>query len=170
MGFKTFNFHAALHVADDMINFGTARGFNVQSNEEHHKVGKTQALKTQKVPAKFDYQVASRMHDLTTTDLGMDEVAGGRPLFDYTQEYYASSEEEEEEDETATALGTRLAGSCIKLHRNAHGDGFSFKMHDAREGLKVHSFGPDLEAFLFSEYEKLDVEKLLINSRIITFY
>jgi hypothetical protein len=38
-----FNYHA-LHIADQILNFGVMSGFNCESNEMHHKDDKSDAL------------------------------------------------------------------------------------------------------------------------------
>ncbi len=44
MGYKTFNYHASSHVADDILDFGVPTVVNTSSNESHHKPDKTAAL------------------------------------------------------------------------------------------------------------------------------
>jgi len=56
MKFKTFNFHAATHVANDIMDYGVPQHVNTSSNEMHHKPSKTAALRTQKRPKDFDLQ------------------------------------------------------------------------------------------------------------------
>jgi len=43
-GFRTFNFHAAVHLSDDSLYFGVPNHVNSSSNEMHHKPDKTAAL------------------------------------------------------------------------------------------------------------------------------
>ena len=163
MGFKTFNFHAALHLADDMLAFGVCFGTDTQSNEKMHQAGKTAATKTQKIPATFDYQVAKRLHDLDTVDFAMDEINGGRPMFDYSHDLYASSSDDDEE-ETATALGTKLGGSCVQIYHDEETDDHVIHALGNRIGIDKHDFDEDLTLFLVKEFIALpkEVQKLCI--------
>lgn len=84
MKFRTFNFHAALHIADDILDHGVPNVVNTKSNESHHKVSKNAALKTQKVPALFNEQVAKRSYEYHLTAMAMCECgATTEKLWDY---------------------------------------------------------------------------------------
>jgi hypothetical protein len=74
MKFKTFNFHAAIHVATDILDFGVPRHVNTSSNEMHHKPAKTAALRTQKRQKKFDLQCSTQLHNLHVISLAMEEM------------------------------------------------------------------------------------------------
>ena len=88
MGFKTFNFHAALHVGDDMLNFGVPNNVNTRSNEQHHKVSKTAAKRTQRRVRTFDQQCATQLHHIATIDMAAEECYNDRPVWEYlTREY-----------------------------------------------------------------------------------
>lgn len=82
MKYRTFNFHVGKHVADDMLDHGSPKIANSQSDEMRHKTSKTAALQTQKIPDKFDYQVASRLHEQLCLDLGLSELEG-HPIWEY---------------------------------------------------------------------------------------
>jgi len=82
MGFKTNNFHATTHIADDILNFGPPHGTDTKSNEMGHKPDKGSAKRTQKRPKSFDIQSVQQVNDRRLIDMGMEELAG-RPRWDY---------------------------------------------------------------------------------------
>ena len=82
MGFKTNNFHATTHVADDILNFGPPHVVNTKSNEMAHKPDKGSAHRTQKRPKSFDIQSARQVNDRRKIEMGMEELSG-RPRWDY---------------------------------------------------------------------------------------
>ena len=83
MKFRTFNFHASLHVADDMLFFGVPGNVNTSSDEMNHKPDKTAAKRTQRRPRSFDIQCANQMHSMSVVELGMHEVFEGRQKWRY---------------------------------------------------------------------------------------
>jgi len=82
MGFKTNNFHATTHIADDILNFGPPHVVNTKSDEMNHKPDKGSAQRTQKRPKSFDIQSARQVNDRRKTEMGMEELSG-RPRWDY---------------------------------------------------------------------------------------
>lgn len=89
MQFRTFNYHAALHIADQILNFGVMSGFNCESNEMHHKDDKSDALRTQKRESNFEIQLARNIHGRLTYDyavLEMKESMKVHEFFDRTWE------------------------------------------------------------------------------------
>lgn len=80
---KTFNFHAGLHVGDDMLNFGVPSVVNTESNESHHKGSKTAAMQTQRIPKTFDKACADNIHCMDVIDLAVYELKSGRTRYDY---------------------------------------------------------------------------------------
>jgi hypothetical protein len=82
MGYKTFNFHAAIHLAQDMIDHGSPCNVNTKSDEMHHKHSKTAAKRTQKQPEKFDFQVATRLHEQLLVEMADCELEG-YPIWRY---------------------------------------------------------------------------------------
>ena len=97
MAFRTMNFHGALHIADDMLNFGVPNNVNTRCNEEHHKQSKTAAKRTQKRAGTFDFQCATQLHNMNVIDVATQEIACGRPVWDYyvTREDEGSTEKTE---------------------------------------------------------------------------
>jgi len=82
---RTFNFHAGLHVGDDILNFGVPRVVNTESNESHHKESKTAALQTQRIPETFDKACADNIHYMDVVQLAVYEDVTGRTRWDYFQ-------------------------------------------------------------------------------------
>ena len=82
MGFKTNNFHATTHIADDILNFGPLHVVNTKSNEMAHIPDKGSAHRTQKRPKSFDIQSARQVNDWRKIEMGMEELSG-RPRWDY---------------------------------------------------------------------------------------
>lgn len=82
---RTFNFHAGLHVGDDILNFGVPRVVNTESNESHHKGSKTAALQTQRIAETFDMACAENIHFMDVVDLAAYEQQTGRTRWDYYQ-------------------------------------------------------------------------------------
>lgn len=105
MGFKTFNFHAGKHIADDILSFGVPRNVNTRSNESHHKSDKRNAKRTQRRPDKFDMQCAARIHDTYLVELAIQDREG-RPLWDY-YDGYSHEETTKKEYRGPSTGGTR---------------------------------------------------------------
>ncbi len=82
MGFKLNNFHATIHVPDDILNFGPPHVVDTKSNESGHKPDKGSARRTQKRPKSFDIQSVRQVNDRRVILMGMEELAG-RPRWDY---------------------------------------------------------------------------------------
>ena len=85
MQFRTFNYHAAIHIPDQILDFGVMAGFNCEINEMHHKDDKSDALRTQKRESKFDSQLAKNIHGRTTlqyADLELKKNLKVRQFFD----------------------------------------------------------------------------------------
>lgn len=115
MGFKTFNFHAAVHLADDMLNFGVPSNVNTDSNESHHKPDKTAAIRTQRRPETFDIQLAKQIHDTAVVSEGLHEISTGDQKWAYHRRV---AEEEDaisqENEETVTNQPDDLSTVCME--------------------------------------------------------
>jgi len=85
MKFRTFNFHASLHVADDIMNFGVPNHVNTSTDESQHKPDKTAAKRTQRRPKTFDKQCADRIHDMRVVEHGLQEIRDGGQKWCYYQ-------------------------------------------------------------------------------------
>ena len=85
MKFRTFNFHASLHVADDILYFGVPNHVNTSTDESQHKPDKTAAKRTQRRPKTFDKQCADRIHDMRVVEHGLQEIRDGGQKWCYFQ-------------------------------------------------------------------------------------
>lgn len=92
MQFKTFNFHASLHVAQDMLDFGVPANMDTMSNEMHHKPTKTAALRTQRRMKTFDLQCGTQVHNMEVVEMAMAEINTDNKQW----EYFRQTEEEQE--------------------------------------------------------------------------
>jgi len=86
MGFKVMKFHAILHLAEDIYNFGVPMVVDTGSNESHHKTTKVAAKLTQKDIKTFEKQTCDRCDDFEVLELAMQEMEG-RPLWEYFSGY-----------------------------------------------------------------------------------
>ena len=86
MGLKITKFHAILHIADDILNFGVPMEVDTGSNETGHKPTKTAAKLTQKQRKTFEIQTATRLEEVHLLELAKQEGMG-RPLWDYYHGY-----------------------------------------------------------------------------------
>jgi hypothetical protein len=83
MGFKTMNHHGTVHVPDHCLDFGVPENVNTRCNKMHHKADKKTAMRTNKQPGMFDYQVAMKVHQRQAVELGIQELRFGRPRWHY---------------------------------------------------------------------------------------
>ena len=79
MGLKIIKFHAIIHLADDILNFGVPLEVDTGSNESAHKVEKTAAKLTQKKKDQFDAQTSKRLQEVFMLELAMHEIKGNSP-------------------------------------------------------------------------------------------
>ena len=93
MGLKKVKFHAILHIADDILNFGVPMEVDTGSNESGHKPTKKAAKLTQKQRKTFEIQTARRLQEEHLLELAEEEHKG-RPLWDYPVGYLHEEEME----------------------------------------------------------------------------
>ena len=82
MGLKVFKFHAIMHMAQDIRNFGVPMEVDTGSCESGHKRTKKASKLTQRSEPTFDAQTAERLHEMHLLDLAEQEIAG-RALWRY---------------------------------------------------------------------------------------
>ncbi len=87
-GLKLTKFHAILHMAQDIINFGVPMEYDTGSNESGHKATKVAAKLTQRRPDLFEEQVSKRLLEEHMLDLALEEIHGFRPLWTYLDGYW----------------------------------------------------------------------------------
>jgi hypothetical protein len=84
MGLKLMKFHAIMHYADDILNFGVPYEVDTGSNESHHKPSKQAALLTQKKKDVFEEQTSTRLDEVELLDLALAETEG-RAIWYYSK-------------------------------------------------------------------------------------
>ena len=84
MGLKITKYHAIMHMADDILNFGVPMEFDTGSNESGHKAEKKAAKLTQKKKALFDVQTCIRLEEVHLLDLAVADIEGLK-LWNYYQ-------------------------------------------------------------------------------------
>ena len=175
MEFRTFNFHAAIHVADDMLDFGVPGNVNTSSNEMHHKPSKSAALRTQKRQKCFDFQCATQLHYIDVVDLGMQEVlhdkkpwlyAVNEPTVLPTIHDTAATEENssDREENTGSKKSVLTVGGtrCDFLYSEETGKYISRVKSRMKDRHKFH-LGKPVEQFLESVLEVLGDEVKILH-------
>ena len=79
MGMKVSKFHAIVHMADDILNFGVPMEFDTGANESGHKATKKAAKLTQRCETTFDSQTAKRLNEMHLLELAEQEFMGNVP-------------------------------------------------------------------------------------------
>lgn len=130
MGLKIVKFHAILHIADDILNFGVPEGTDTGSNEAGHKRTKKAALLTQKQTCKFEEQVERRMREVYLLDLFQEERKG-RPLPHYHLGFKHAIEPTEEENPP------EVAGATWFVNKNDEGDLVLKHKRDGKDGPRL---------------------------------
>ena len=74
MGLKLMQFHAIVHLLEDMLLYGVPSEFDTGSNESHHKGAKFPAQLTQRKEATFINQTATRLIEFLAIELVMEEI------------------------------------------------------------------------------------------------
>ena len=137
MKFKTFNFHASVHVPDDILQFGVPNNVNTKSNEMHHKGHKTAALRTQRRAKTFDQQCAKQVHHMTIISLGMEEIMTGDRVWTYfeNQSTFTQQEEGQEAEEGEQQLANNQeaehdnTGTRADFFYDEESDQFLYKIY-----------------------------------------
>ena len=80
MGLKLLKFHAIMHMAKDIINFGVPMEFDIGANESGHKDTKKAALLTQKNQETFNKQTADCLDKTDMLALAEQEL-NAHPLW-----------------------------------------------------------------------------------------
>lgn len=83
MGLKIMKYHAIVHMADDIMNFGVPMNYDTGADEAGHKPSKSAAKLTQKNKDTFDQQVSTRLAEKLGIDLAMHEIGTGRTYWRY---------------------------------------------------------------------------------------
>ena len=116
MGFKVTKFHAILHIADDILNFGVPMEVDTGSNESGHKPVKNAAKLTQKNKDTFEEQVAKRLDEVHLLDMAKEEIEGRR-LWDY----FEGHDDDEEMTQKPTPIPS-VSGSSFRFFEDNDGE------------------------------------------------
>ena len=178
MKFRTFNFHATIHVADDMLNFGVPRNVNTMSNESHHKPDKTAALRTQRRPKLFDIQCANQIFQMGVVNLGLQELQNGCRIWAYhenvpdkdidnNQQKEVSQQQQpnaQQQTEIVTEEDLKNTGTRFRFFYNPDENEFTYTINSRMKDKHLCKLGPELSSFLESLVDLLgdDVEELAL--------
>ena len=152
MGFRTFNFHAAVHLSDDMLYFGVPHHVNSSSNEMHHKPDKTAALRTQRIPKKFDIQLAKQVHQMEVVNQGLQELTVGVQKWSYlVKEPEAIAESPQKMDGTparVTKKDIENAGTRCKFFYSDDEDKWVYAVDSRMLHREKFKLEPEICAYL----------------------
>jgi hypothetical protein len=114
MKYKTFKFHATLHVADDILHHGSPVNVDTMSDEMHHKSSKTAAGMTQKQPKKFECQVAGRLHEQHALDIGLCDIEG-KKIWEYFSVDKTNADKDSDDSSicTTSSEGDKAEDKCM---------------------------------------------------------
>ena len=173
MGFRTFNFHAAVHISDDMLNFGVPANVNTLSNEMHHKPSKTAAIHTQRRAKTFNAQCANNLHDMDVVAYGLEEVNHGNCVWEYyydvTEESTENNAQDDEENtqsqedpEDNDAVEVQNSGVRTKFFYSEPEEKYVYTVHSRMKKKHRFQLGQELEDFLATVADELgdDVKHL----------
>ena len=104
MGLKILKFHAIVHMAGDILNFGVPMNFDTGVNESHHKGTKVAAKMTKKDLANFEKSTANRIWEFNILRRALEEL-DGRPLWDYIDGFHVFDVENDDLPEANTQDG-----------------------------------------------------------------
>ncbi len=155
MAFKTMNFHACLHIAEDMLNFGVPNNVNTKSNEQHHKKSKTAALRTQKRGETFDWQCANQIHDMNIIEFAIAEMKGNA-IWDY----YNRLEDDEDAESTSASVQTttvehKLTGVRTTLFFDDTFSHYRYTVNSRMSGKQQFHHPMEVLFFLSEELQSL---------------
>mgnify|MGYP001787486850 FL=1 len=151
MGFRTFNFHAGVHLSDDMLNFGVPNHVNSSSNEKHHKPDKTAALRTQRIPKKFDIQLSKQVHQMEVVNQGLQEISTGVQKWAYlvkdSDESYASSKNDDGSP-ASTKPDIQNTGARCDFFYSEEEEKWVYNVHSRMKEIQKFKLEPELCAYL----------------------
>ena len=148
MGFRTFKFHAALHVADDILNFGVPSNVNTMSNEMHHKPSKTAAIHTQRRAKIFDWQCANNLHDMEVIDVAMEEIMNNNNIWDYYKRESDENTAEFADEQSTLAVEVRNTGTRVEYFYDAKENNYKYRVNSRMQDKHLFKLGKELLAFL----------------------
>ena len=147
MGFRTMNFHACLHVAEDILNFGVPNNVNTRSNEQHHKKSKTAAKRTQKRAKIFDLQCANQIHDMNLIELAQEEINGNR-VWDYYYQTECVDDDATEQVSQENEVSQKLTGVQTTFCYDPETSEYKFRVRTRMEHKHLFKYSEDLVPYL----------------------
>jgi hypothetical protein len=129
MGLKTTKFHAIMHMAEDILNFGVPNNFDTGANESGHKPTKTAAKLTQQQFETFEEQTNTRLTEVHCLDLAAEEMEGRR-LWDYDQGF------EFKHQNAKKIPPPYLGGAQFNVHYCQESRAYSIKLATRMQGLE----------------------------------
>ena len=125
MGLKLMKFHAILHLAEDIIQFGVPTEVDTSSNEGHHKVSKCAAILTQRCQETFHFQCATRHCEFLLIDLAMFEIEYETNVADYCAEFEDESGPDQQNPDVfapnwvGQAPKNKTGGAKLEVYKDA---------------------------------------------------
>ena len=121
MGLKLTKFHTIVHMADDILNFGTPKEFDTDTSEEGHKPTKKAAKRTQKKASTFDKQTSVRLEEVQNLEYAQQEINGNK-VWEYGVHTQNSEDTYTNPAETnANQFVSKLEGRSLRMEKNNNG-------------------------------------------------
>ena len=168
MSFKVIKFHAILHMADDMLNFGTAMEIDTGTCESGHKDPKEAAQHTQKNPVNFTDQTHTRLVERHACVMAKEEEKGNKLWEYYDKKCVAtpnkneaksedtedeasetttnidkneaeSKDTEDEASESTTDIETEVGGTQIRVYYDEEANRPAFELLGATPKMKANA-------------------------------
>jgi len=152
MGHKTFNFHAALHVPDDILHFGVPSNVNTMSNEMHHKPSKTAAIQTQRRAKTFDLQTANNLHNMEVIDVAKEEIKTRNKIWEYYYHPEIEQEQQNIDDEDDATINVHLVntGTHVEFFYNEEENSYNYRVFSRMRDRHKFQLSLELRKFLES--------------------
>ncbi len=147
MGLNTLKFHAILHMADDIMQYGVPMEYDTGFMEQGHIRTKSAALLTQKKAEVFDFQTSIRKEEMDLLDLAQEEISG-RKKWEYYEGHYFP------DDAPPKVESPTTGGGQIECYRDQNGV-ISFEFITKFKGMDGSVLETELIEFVVSLSEKL---------------
>ena len=127
MGLKIVKFHAIMHMAQDIMDFGVPMEVDTGANESGHKAEKQAAKLTQNNRARFDLQSGKRLMEMYLLNLAQQEMIGHQAWTYFEEKETFESQEE-------PILPHKLGGSEIFITYDTQNEKYVAKVQNSRPG------------------------------------
>ena len=155
MKFKTNNFHACVHVADDILHFGVPGVTNTSSNESHHKPDKKAAKRTQRRAKVFDLQCGDQIHINHLAEMGMEEIVNDYRTWEYYHDVVEDTTEIPCNDITKdTGIITKNRGTNVDLFLDEDGI-LCYKVHSRMKNKERFIVDDQILSYIHSEINRI---------------